>query len=146
MGEKDAAQLGATIEVGEKAVDALEDALDRINSARHWGLADIFGGRLLVTAFKNKRIRETEDALTQADHLLDQFADMALDYDISIAEHPDISEVLTVFDYVMDNFVTDLMIQSKLNEARSSIQRTLDEVCQALDDLHGRAEEAVRGR
>ena len=44
------------IDAGRKAISSLETARDNLNSAKNWGLVDMFGGGFFTTMIKHSKI------------------------------------------------------------------------------------------
>ena len=44
------------IDAGNRALSSLRDALDNLNSAKKWGIWDIFAGGFLSTVVKNTKM------------------------------------------------------------------------------------------
>lgn len=47
----------------------------------------------------------------------------------------DVSGLLTVFDFLFDGFIADMMLQSKLNKAKEAVNRAIPQVQNALNRL-----------
>jgi len=46
-----------------------------------------------------------------------------------------VSGLLTVFDFLFDGFIADMMAQSKLNKAKDAVDRAIPQVQSALNRL-----------
>jgi len=43
--------------------------------------------------------------------------------------------LLTIFDFLFDGFIADVMVQSKLNKAKDAVDRAIPQVEMALNSL-----------
>lgn len=48
------------IDAGRKAISSLETARDNLNSAKNWGLVDMFGGGFFTTMIKHSKIDQAK--------------------------------------------------------------------------------------
>lgn len=128
-------------EVAE-AVNAANDALyhlynadEMLGKARNWGIADIMGGGLIITAVKRKHMREASSEITLAKRALNTLNRELLDLDGYFQVDAGMEDFLSVADYVFDNFMTDMLSQSRINTARSQVQDAIAQVEGILDAL-----------
>lgn len=128
-------------EVAE-AVNAANDALyhlynadEMLGKARNWGIADIMGGGMIITAVKRKHMREASSEITLAKRALNTLNRELLDLDGYFQVDAGMEDFLSVADYVFDNFMTDMLSQSRINTARSQVQDAIAQVEGILDAL-----------
>ncbi len=128
-------------EVAE-AVNAANDALyhlynadEMLSKARNWGIADIMGGGMIITAVKRKKMREASDEMRSAHQSLKILNRELLDLNGFYQLDTEIDDFLGVADYVFDNFMTDILSQSRINNARGKVQDLIAQVEGILDAL-----------
>lgn len=128
-------------EVAE-AVNAANDALyhlynadEVLAKARNWGIADIMGGGMIITAIKRKRMREAQDEISKAQRSLKVLNRELLDLDGYFQVSTEMDDFLGVADYLFDNFMTDMLSQSRINSARNQVQDAIAQVEGILDAL-----------
>ncbi|MDO4520214.1 MAG: hypothetical protein Q4D59_02800 [Erysipelotrichaceae bacterium] len=128
-------------EVAE-AVNAANDALyhltnaeEVLNKARNWGIADIMGGGLIITAVKRQRMKEASYELSKAKKAMNQLNRELLDLDGWATMDVQMDDFLEVADYLFDNFFTDMMSQSRINNARNQVRNAIEQVEGILDAL-----------
>ncbi|MBR3349566.1 MAG: hypothetical protein IKG55_05785 [Solobacterium sp.] len=128
-------------EVAE-AVNAANDALyhlynadEMLGKARNWGIADIMGGGMIITAVKRKHMREASSEIAMAKRALNTLNRELLDLDGYFQVDAGMEDFLSVADYVFDNFMTDMLSQSRINTARSQVQDAIAQVEGILDAL-----------
>ena len=54
------------IEAGRRALNSLQAAKENLNSAKNWGLVDMFGGGFFTTMLKRSRIDQAKRNMEQA--------------------------------------------------------------------------------
>ena len=128
-------------EVAE-AVNAANDALyhlynadEMLGKARNWGIADIMGGGMIITAVKRKHMREASSEIAMAKRALNTLNRELLDLDGYFQVDAGMEDFLSVADYVFDNFMTDMLSHSRINTARSQVQDAIAQVEGILDAL-----------
>jgi len=127
-----------------EAINAANDALyylgradEILNKARNWGIADIMGGGMLITAVKRQRMREASEEINRARSALSQLNDELLDLNQYFTLDVGLDDFLSAADYIFDNFFTDMMSQSRINNARRQVQDAIAQVEGILDALAG---------
>ncbi len=113
------------IDKGEKAKACLEEALDALDSASNWGLLDIFGGGMFTTFVKHSRIDRARDYIYQSREYLWEFK-RELDGIENI--NIDIGSFLTFADFFWDGLFADILVQSRINDARRRISAAISDL------------------
>ena len=113
-------EVREAIAAGERALSSLRLAQEKLDSARGWGFLDLFGGNLITGLIKHSRIsdasRYVEDARRDLAAFQNELRDVRdLDLDVRI------SDFLTFADFFWDGFIADILVQSKINDARRKI-------------------------
>lgn len=129
-------ELNEAIVAGERAKESLEDALDVLNSARNWGLWDMFGGGGLITSLiKHSKMEKASDLIEDAKENLRQFGKELGD----IEEYADVDLSTGDFwgfaDWFFDGFFSDWAMQNRINDARDQVRRAIDKVDDVLRRL-----------
>ena len=131
-------EIGEAIAAGEQALASLRDADAALSSAGNWGLWDIFGGGLISGMVKHSRIDEARSHLSYAQSCLAAFQREVGDVpgmgDIAV----DIGGFLTFADFFLDGLLADLIVQSKIDDARERVDQAIDVVSAALDEPYRR--------
>lgn len=116
------------INAGNRALNSLRAARENLNSAKNWGLADMFGGGFLTTMLKHSKIDQARENMEQAKYDLYSFSKELKDVNVACNLNIDDSDFLTFADYFFDGFIVDWMVQDRINTARrevdEAIQRT----------------------
>ena len=107
------------IYAGERALDSLTEAQNQLRKARNWGIYDIIGGGFFSSLIKHSKIDNARSCIERAKYDLQVFnrelRDVSMDLDF------DIGDFLTFFD-LMDSFLADLMVQSKIADASRKVE------------------------
>ncbi|MDO5121730.1 MAG: hypothetical protein Q4D46_06570, partial [Erysipelotrichaceae bacterium] len=130
---------------GDDAIYYLEGAMEKLNSAGNWGIADILGGGMIISAVKRSRMREAQREMEKAKQAMMRFSREVADVDRSMNTDLDLDGFMGFADFFFDSFFIDMMVQSKINDAKRQIQAALEqveEVCDILDAMLRRYERA----
>ena len=132
----------------DEAVNAANDALyhlgladELLQSAKNWGIADILGGKFFVTAMKRSKMSDAQMELQAAQTALNTLAAELRDVNMYFDFETTFDGFLGVADYMFDNLVTDIMAQSRINQARAQVQDAIEQVEGILDALDEIAQE-----
>lgn len=123
---------------GEKALVSLKDAKRYLDSARNWGVVDIFGGDLFSGLMKHSNIDKASQAMDRAKHDLRDFQQELHDVHDLPDMHIDMGDFMTFADYFFDGFIVDFMVQSKINEARQQVNNAISRVEGILRQIRSR--------
>ena len=130
-------EIDEAIRAGQRARDSLLNAKDCLKSAGNWGLLDIFGGGMLITFIKRSKMKDADQLVQQARSDLMQFRKELTDVE-SIAEfHIETGNFLTFADYFLDGLLADLLVQSKIQDARQQVEDAIEKVEYILRQLKG---------
>ena len=99
------------IEAGRRALNSLSAAKENLNSAKNWGLVDMFGGGFFSTE--------------QAKYDLRNFSRELNDVNMACNLHIDTGDFLSFADYFFDGFVVDWMVQDRINNAKRQVEEAL---------------------
>ncbi|MGI6229714.1 MAG: hypothetical protein ACOYJL_02240 [Tractidigestivibacter sp.] len=118
---------------GERALACLNKASEKLRAASGLGLLDIFGGGLITGVAKQYQVSEANDALAAADDALRDFQRELGDVDESLGIDP---KVMTGFwsfaDLVFDGPISDVVVQKRIEDARSRVEKATKAVKRCL--------------
>ena len=143
--EKEKKEIMEAMAAGDDAIYYLEGAMEKLNSAGNWGIADILGGGMIISAVKRSRMREAQREMEKAKQAMMRFSREVADVDRSMNTDLDLDGFMGFADFFFDSFFIDMMVQSKINDAKRQIQAALEqveEVCDILDAMLRRYEKA----
>lgn len=118
-----------------EALAAADDALDRLSrageflgSARNWGILDILGGGIFTTLIKRSKMEDAAREMEQARAALERFRTELDDVDRFLDIRFNERDLMSFADYFFDGGLVDLLVQSRINDARASVDRTVAEL------------------
>lgn len=128
-------EVNEAIYAGEKALESLYMAQEKLNSARTWGLLDLFGGGSITGLIKHARLGDASSYMEQARYDLECFQkelrDVVMEGDLRL----EIGSFLSFADFFFDGFLADYMVQSKINDARQQVKEAIRRVENLLEQL-----------
>lgn len=131
-------EIDGAIRAGQQARSSLLQAKDCLKSAGNWGLLDMFGGGLFTTYVKRSKMKDAEQLVQQAHSDLQRFSKELADVESVADFHVETGSFLVFADYFLDSFLMDLMVQSKIQNAKKQVDDAIEQVekiLQQLEDL-----------
>ncbi len=128
-------EIREAIDAGERALDSLRRAQDKLNSARSWGIVDMLGGGFLTSMIKHSRLDDAAGYMEEAKEDLKRFQRELRDVEVPMEFRVEIGGFLTFADFFFDGLVADYLVQSKIAEARREVAEAIDRVERLLDEL-----------
>ena len=136
--------MDEALSAGRAASWALSRAAGELSSAENWGFYDMLGGGLIATAVKHGHIDDARQAAGEAQVLLSRFRTELSDVQVSARLTLDMGELATFFDYVFDDFFSDWVVQSRIQDAQAGVSATAGQVDALLARLEGTRADALR--
>ena len=104
---------------------SLRTAGENLNSAKNWGLVDMFGGGFFTTMLKHSRMDQAKQNMEQAKYDLRNFSKELHDVHMALDLNLDTDDFLSFADYFFDGFVVDWMVQDRINTARRQVDEAI---------------------
>lgn len=123
------------IEAGQRALDSLRSAQKELESARNWGLVDLFGGGFISSMLKQGKMNTAQNHMEQARYDLQNFSKELRDVERGVDLHIDTADFLTFADWFFDGFAVDWMVQNRINRAREQVGEAIRRVERILSAL-----------
>lgn len=117
------------------ALGHLYQAQNQLQSAGHWGIADMLGGGGIVSMVKRGKMSDARGELKAAKSALQVFVKELRDVDGSSALDLDFSNLLTFADIFFDNTMFDVMSQFEISKAKKQVAYAIQEVEALKRDL-----------
>ncbi len=113
---------------GIRALNSLRRAQKALDTARGWGIIDMLGGGLISSLIKHSKVDDAQYNVEQAKFDLEAFCDELQDVNL-----PDvhIDGLLSFADFFFDGFLADYLVQRRINEARTQLERA----CRKVEDI-----------
>lgn len=125
-------EIREAIAAGERALSSLRQAQSKMDSARGWGIIDLFGGNLLTGLIKHSQAHDASRFVEDAKRDLAVFQNELQDVRDLQGLNVEVGDFLTFADFFWDGLLADLLVQSRINDARrkiaDAIRRTEDVV------------------
>lgn len=128
-------EINEAIDSGERALVSLRTAQEKLNSARNWGIFDMFGGGLITDLIKHSKMNDASAYLEDAKRDLLVFQKELQDVQETIDLKVDVDGFLTFADFFFDGIIMDYVVQSKIAEARKQIEQAIPLVEGLVNDL-----------
>ena len=136
MNDLERREIMEAIEAADDALYHLQAARKYLNSAGNWGLFDLFGGGMISGLVKHSKMGAAEEEVEAARYSLQKFSRELQDVSGYSSIH--INDFLTMADFFFDGFLADVMVQSKISEAKRQCDTAIRQVEQIRDDLERR--------
>ena len=123
------------ISAGKKALHKLRSALNELESARSWGIFDLLGGGLISSLVKHRRMDTAQQYLSEAKRSLQRFEKELQDLEAVESINLETQDFLGFADVLFDGLLSVAAMQWRINDARASLQQTIDRVEDILRKL-----------
>lgn len=127
------------IAAGEHALDSLQKAAGELNSAGNWGIFDMLGGGFVSTYVKRSKMDNAQSYMNQAKEALQAFSRELADVDVAANLNVQTGDFLTFADYFFDGFVSDWLVQNKIDQAKSQVAEALRKIEGILAQLRAQS-------
>nr|WP_296838377.1 hypothetical protein [uncultured Marvinbryantia sp.] len=137
MGKTRETEIREAVAAGERALTSLRRAQEKLDSARNWGLFDLFGGGFITDMIKHSRMNDASALMENARADLLVFQRELRDVCVPTEFRMEVSDFLTFADFFFDGVIADYLVQSKIAEARAQVSDAIYQVERLLRDLRG---------
>lgn len=131
-------EIMEAIEAGERALFSLRQAHKELKSARGWGLADLFGGGLIMDFIKHSKMKEASRWMEEAQKDLRIFEQELRDVDVSSGLEIETDDFLSFADFFFDGVIADYMMHARISETKEKVEEAIDRVTYLLATLQER--------
>ena len=139
MNESEAREIREAIDAADNALDHLNSARRYLDSAGNWGLLDMFGGNLITGLIKHSKMGDAEREIDEARYALQRFSQELRDVSGYSSIH--IDEFLTFADFFFDGFIVDILVQSKISDGK----KQCDEAINRVESIRAELQDRLRG-
>lgn len=133
--KNESTEIREAIAAGEKALNSLYLAQEKLKSARSWGMFDLFGGGLLSDMIKHSKMNDASKYMEEAKRQLQIFQKELKDTKLSVDLRMEVSSFLSFADFFFDGLIADYMVQSKISSAREQVDDAIVMVTDVLNAL-----------
>ena len=110
------------IEAGRRALSSLRTAKENLNSAKNWGLVDMFGGGFFTTMLKHSKMDQAKRNMEQAKYDLRSFSRELNDVNMACNLNINTGDFLSFADYF--NFAFSAFKSSRLSPCSPAVLST----------------------
>lgn len=128
-------EVREAINAGEKALYSLREAQNNLQSARNWGIFDMFGGGFITDIIKHSKLGNASTYMENAKYDLQVFQRELRDVYINLDMRIDVGGFLSFVDFFFDGIVADYLVQSRIGEARRQVESAIRQVENILVEL-----------
>ena len=129
-------EINEAIQAGENAIASLDSVYTFLDKADSWSTVDMFGGDLVGAILKHDNFEKAQSHLSIAKNNIYKFEQELKDVYIEEVNIPSFDMGDFVIDFMFGNIFTDIMIQSKINDAIANVKRTTKTIESIIDDLY----------
>lgn len=116
-------QVNDAISLTNQIIPLVEDAENKLKSARNWSFIDVFGGGLLTDLIKHSKINNASRSMDQVNYLMQQLKNVLGSIQVPADYRMQIGGFSTFGDFLFDGAVFDVYMLSKI---MSSINQVSD--------------------
>ena len=113
------------IDAGSRALRSLRAAQDNLNSAKNWGIWDMFGVGFISTMVKHSKMDQAKQNMEQARYDLRNFSRELNDVNMTCHLDIETGDFLSFADWFFDGFVVDWMVQERINQASRQVEEAI---------------------
>ena len=144
----DIKEIGEAVAAGDEVIAGLDSVIAYFQSAGNWGIVDLIGGGLIVTAVKHSKIDRAKAAIHEVQTRLGRFrrelADLRTGPEAPLGV--EISSFEKFADYLFDGLIFDWIVQSKINRSLDAAREMRDRMAALVGDLRRRLESRRKDR
>lgn len=123
------------IEVGDKALTSIHNAIEALDKAKGWATWDMFGGGMISTAIKHGHIEDARDYIHKAQTRLRHFEQELADIRQISQMKIEMGSFLTFADYFFDGFIVDWVVHGRISDSLEQVKGTRQQLLAILAQL-----------
>ena len=128
-------EMQEAVQAGERALQSLYAARDKLGSARNWGIFDMLGGGFISDFVKHSKMNDAAALMEQAKSDIQRFQRELRDVQVSLDLRMEIGSEMCIRD---SGLVADYMVQSKIADAREQVDDAINRIEKILADVKNR--------
>lgn len=128
-------ELDEALRAGRSVAHDLDQAIEKLRSAKNWGTYDMLGGGMISTHIKHGRLDDAMDHLYRAQNSLRHFEKELRDVGEQMPTQIEIGGFLKFSDYFFDGFIMDWIVQGKINDILQQVEDRNKQIQEILAEL-----------
>lgn len=144
----DIKEIGEAVAAGDEVIAGLDGVIAAFKSAGNWGIVDIIGGGIIVTAVKHSKIDRAKAGIHEVQSRLGRFrrelADLRTRPDVPLSV--EIGSFEKFVDYLFDGLIFDWIVQSKIRRSLDAAVEMRAKMTSIVADLRRKLETRRKDR
>jgi len=151
----DVKEIGEAVAAGDAVIAGLNDVIADFKSAGNWGIVDLIGGGIIITAVKHSKIDKAQAAIHEVQSRLGRFrrelADLRTRPEVPL--RVDITSFEKFADFIFDGLIFDWIVQSKIKRSldaaldmKSRMEAVVAELRRSLESRRDDRDRAMRAK
>lgn len=128
-------EIREAIEAGNRALDALDEAMGHLKTARGLGVWDMLGGGFLSSLLKHSKMDDAQQAMQYAQQELQDFSRELADVQMYVDVQVNFDGLTRFVDMFCDSFFVDWMVQNQIVRAQENVAEARSRVWEAVQQL-----------
>ncbi|EOS36458.1 hypothetical protein D3Z53_04715 [Lachnospiraceae bacterium] len=128
-------EIREALGAGARALTSLREAQEKLESARKWGVVDLFGGGFVTDMIKHSRMDDAINCMETAKRDLQRFQKELGDVEVPMDLRIEISTFLSFADFFFDGLVADYLVQKRIVQAREQVDEAIGYVESLMAEL-----------
>lgn len=129
------AEVQQAVMAANEALDHLAEARRELGRAGGWGIADMLGGGFFVSIIKQGHLSRAQEELEAARACLGRLSRGFAAMGQALPADVEVGGFLGLTDLLLDNVISDWLVQARIDEAKHAVERAAGEVERARDAL-----------
>ena len=121
-------EIKEAIVPGNRAIDALNEAIGYLDSAGDWGTWDIIGGGVMTDMMKHNKMDQAKQAVLNAQTHIQMLQVELQDVNTSLENSITITGGEVFMDFFFDGLIADWYMQSKIRTSRDNVITVCNEI------------------
>jgi hypothetical protein len=144
----DIKEIGEAVVAGDEVIAGLDNVIAYFKSAGNWGIVDLVGGGIIITAVKHSKIDQAKAAIHEVQSRLGRFrrelADLRTKPEAPLGV--EISSFEKFADFLFDGLIFDWIVQSKIRKSLNAAVEMRARMEAVVGELRRRLESKRKDR
>lgn len=129
-------EVQEAISAGNLTLQYLNKAMEELNSASGFGIADLFGFDLIGGIGKHIKLGNARNHMENAKKQVMLFQQELRDVSAIVNLNVNIGDFLTLADFFFDGLIADVIVQSRIGDAKNQVNDAINQINVIINDLY----------
>lgn len=129
-------EINEAICYGERALDSIEKAIGKLETAEGWGPADVFEADPATSPFQHSNLDDAREYVEQAQRMLGRFKKEMSDIIMVTGNEITLGAFETFADCFFDNLIYDWVVQSDVRKTLDTVKNTKNQMDRVMSKLY----------